>query len=143
LGTVTNQKIPGKKRGHKMKVENKYPITILLLLIFITGCVSVTTGKISLKEDLILNEYATIRRIVIEEAANNGFPTLRSEVKPLEINKWRGKLYFTVKTAAGWDNLTVKIIRKGDNFVVEMVGAATVANPKGAIKAIEARLREL
>lgn len=126
-----------------MKVKNKYSVTILLLLIIITGCVSVTTRKISLREDLILNEYVTIRRIVIEEAANNGFPTLRSEVKPLEINKWRGKLYFTVKTAAGWDNLTVKIKRKGDNFVVEMVGAATVANPKGAIKAIEARLSEL
>jgi hypothetical protein len=126
-----------------MKVKNKYPVTVLLLLIFITGCVSVTTSKMSLREDLILNEYVTIRRIVIEEAANNGFPTLRSEVKPLEINKWKGKLYFTVKTRAGWDNLTVKIKRKGDNFVVEMVGAATVANPKGAIKAIEARLSEL
>jgi len=126
-----------------MKVQNKYPVTVLLLLIFIAGCVSVTTRKMNLREDLILNEYVTIRRIVIEEAANNGFPTLRSEVKPLEINKWKGKLYFTVKTSAGWDNLTVKIKRKGDNFVVEMVGAATVANPKGAIEAIEARLSEL
>jgi len=128
-----------------MKVKNKYPATILVLLICITGCVSLTMGRgeMSLREDLILNEYVKIRGIIIEEAANNGFPTLRSEVKPLEINKWKGKLYFTVKTAAGWDNLTVKIQRKGDNFIVDMIGAATVANPKGAIKAIEARLSEL
>ena len=128
-----------------MKVKNNYPATILVLLICIAGCASLTMGRgeISLREDLILNEYVKIRGIIIEEAASNGFPALRSEVKPLEINKWKGKLYFTVKTAAGWDNLTVKIQRKGDNFVVEMIGAATVANPKGAIKAIEARLSEL
>lgn len=124
-----------------MKLKKKYSTTILLLLIFITGCASV--GKISLREDLILNDYAKIRRIIIEEAANNGFPTVRSEVKPLEINGWKGKLYFTLKTGSGWDNLTVNIKRKGDNFVVEMIGAATVANAKGAIKAIEARLSEL
>jgi hypothetical protein len=99
--------------------------------------------KINLREDLILNDYAKIRRIVIEEAANNGFPTLKSEVKPLEINEWKGKLYFTEKTAAGWDNLTVVFKRKGDTFLIEMVGAATVANPKGAVQSIKARLSEL
>lgn len=126
-----------------MKVKKRYPPTILLLLIFITGCVSLGRGQINLKEDLILNEYAKIRRIIIEEAANNGFPTLRSEVKPLETNGWKGKLYFTVKTEAGWDNLTVNIKRKGDNFVIDMVGAATVANPKGAVEAIKGKLGEL
>jgi len=100
-------------------------------------------GQINLREDLVLNEYVKIRRIIIEEAANNGFPTLRSEVKPLEINGWKGKLYFTLKTEAGWDNLTVNIKRKGENFVIDMVGAATVANVKGAVQAIKARLSEL
>jgi hypothetical protein len=126
-----------------MKTKNRYFIRILPLLIFITGCVSMGRGQINLKEDLILNEYIKIRRIIIEEAANNGFPTLKSEVKPLEINEWKGKLLFTEKTASGWDNLTVKIQRKGDNFVIDMVGAATVANPKGAVQAIKTRLGEL
>ena len=124
-----------------MKVKNKYPTIILLLLIFTIGCA--TTGKMTLREDVVMNKYVTIRKIVIEEAANNGFPTLRSEVKPSKINKWKGKLYFTVWTGLGWDNLTVRIKRKGDNFVVDLVGAATQANPKGAIKAIKARLSEL
>ena len=124
-----------------MKVRNKLSVIILLVLIFTVGCA--TTGKITLREDLVMNKYDVIRKIVIEEAANNGFPTLRSEIKPLEINNWKGKLYFTFKTSAGWDNLTVKIKREGDNFVVDMVGAATKANPKGAIAAIKARLGEL
>jgi hypothetical protein len=100
-------------------------------------------AEIKLREDLILNEYTKIRRIIIEEAANNGFPALRSEVKPLEINGWKGKLYFTLKTEAGWDNLTVNIKRKGDSFAIDLVGAGHVANAKGAIKAIKARLSEL
>ena len=126
-----------------MKIKNRCFTTILLFLIFITGCVSMGRGQINLREDLVLNEYVKIRRIIIEEAANNGFPTIRSEVKPLEINGWKGKLYFTLKTEAGWDNLTVNIKRKGDNFVIDMVGAATVANVKGAVQAIKARLSEL
>ena len=126
-----------------MKIKNGCSTTILLFLIFITGCVSMGRGQINLREDLVLNEYVKIRRIIIEEAVNNGFPTLRSEVKPLEINGWKGKLYFTLKTEAGWDNLTVNIKRKGENFVIDMVGAATVANVKGAVQAIKARLSEL
>ncbi len=126
-----------------MKLKKKYSVTILLLFIFVTGCVSLGRGQLNLREDLVMNDYVKIRRIIIEEAANNGFPTLRSEVKPLEINEWKGKLYFTVKTEAGWDNLTVNIKRKGDNFVIDMIGAATVANPKGAVQAIKARLSEL
>jgi hypothetical protein len=124
-----------------MKIKNKWSTTILLLLIFITGCVSI--AQIKLREDLILNEYAKIRRIIIEEATNNGFPAVRSEVKPLEINGWKGKLYFTLKTEFGWDNLTVNIKRKGDSFAIDMVGAGHVANAKGAIEAIKARLSEL
>jgi hypothetical protein len=116
---------------------------ILLLLLFVIGCVSMGRGKISLREDLILNEYVKIRRIIIEEAAKNGFPTLKSEVKPLEINGWEGKLYFTVKTDAGWDNLTVKFKRKGDKFELDLIAAATVANSKGAVEAIKTRLNEL
>jgi hypothetical protein len=138
-----SQTFSEKEGGRRMKTKSKYSITILLFLILITGCVSMGREKINLREDLILNEYAKIRRIVIEEAANNGFPTLKSEIKPLEINEWKGKLYFTEKTAAGWDNLTVKFKRKGDTFVIDMVGAATVANPKGAVQAIKARLSEL
>ena len=126
-----------------MKVKNRCSATILLLLMFATGCVSMGRGKIDLREDLVLNQYVEIRRIIIEEAANNGFPTLKSEVKPLEINGWDGKLYFTVKTQSGWDNLTAKIKRKGDKFEIELIGAATVANPKGAVEAIKARLSEL
>ena len=126
-----------------MKIKIKCSATMLFLLIFITGCVSMGKGQINLREDLVLIEYVQIRRIIIEEAANNGFPTLRSEVKPIEINGWKGKLYFTLKTEAGWDNLTVNIKRKGDNFVIDMVGAATVANVKGAVQAIKARLNEL
>jgi hypothetical protein len=53
------------------------------------------------------------------------------------------RLYFNVKTEVGWDNLTAKINRKGDKFVIDMIGAATIANPKGAVEAIKARLSEL
>jgi len=126
-----------------MKIKINCFATMLFLLIFIAGCVRMGRGQINLREDLVLNEYVQIRKIIIEEAANNGFPTLKSEVKPLEINGWKGKLYFTLKTEAGWDNLTVNIKRKGDNFVIDMVGAATVANVKGAVKAIKDRLGEL
>jgi hypothetical protein len=142
---VGYQKILETEGGLKMRGKNKYPVAILLLLIFVIGCASLKIGKgeIDLREDLILNEYIKIRRIVIEEAAKNGFPTLKSEVKPLEINGWKGKLYFILKTEAGWDNLTVKFKRKGDKFVIEMVGASTVANAKGAVEGIKARLSEL
>ncbi len=126
-----------------MKAKNRFSATILLFLIFAAGCVSMGRGKIDLREDLVLNQYVEIRRIIIEEAANNGFPTLKSEVKPLEMNGWEGKLYFTVKTQSGWDNLTAKIKRKGDKFEVELIGAATVANPKGAVEAIKTRLSQL
>lgn len=124
-----------------MKLKRELTITILLLLVIIVGCA--TTGNLTLKEDLVTNQYDTIRQIVIEEAAKNGFPTLRSEVKPTELNNWKGKLYFTYFTGLGWDNLTVKIKRKGDKFDVDMVGAATKANVKGAIEGIKTRLGTL
>jgi hypothetical protein len=62
--------------------------------------------------------------------------------KVIRKDAW-AKIVFQRKDR-GWLRLSYcKINRKGDKFVIDMIGAATIANPKGAVEAIKARLSEL
>ncbi|MDD4909911.1 MAG: hypothetical protein PHR44_04440 [Candidatus Omnitrophica bacterium] len=118
-------------------------VVSLMVFMFVSGCATMGSGRFMLRQDLIVNQYDTIKEIVIEEAANNGFSHLVSEVKPSQFNNWRGQLYFALKTPSGTDQLYVKLGKKGDQFSVYMYGAGTRANPDSAIKAITTRLNQL
>ena len=96
-----------------------------------------------LRQDLLVNQYDAIKKIVIEEAANNGFYPFPIEVKPSQFNNWKGQLYFSRATPMGTDQLFVNFKSQGDKISVYMYGAGTKASPDSAIKAITARLSQL
>jgi len=87
--------------------------------------------------------YPEMRRIIIEEAANNGFGTLTSEVKPSQYNDWKGQLFFALVTSNGTDQLFVEFERQANGVGIWIHGAGTRANPESAAKAISARLIRL
>ncbi len=107
------------------------------------GCVTLGSEQLLLKQAVFSSSYAHIKSIVLEEAANNGFSQLTSEVKPSEFNQWKGKMYFALVTPNGTDQLFVEFQRQGDSVSVNIHGAGTRGNPDSAAKAITARLRQL
>lgn len=107
------------------------------------GCVTVGSERLVLKEDTFASKYPSIRQVVIDEAANNGFSTLTSEVKPSEFNAWKGRLFFQLVTPNGTDQLFVDFERKAGGVSVWAHGAGTRGNANSAAKAIAARLRQL
>ena len=79
----------------------------------------------------------------MEEAANNGFGALTSEVKPSEYNDWTGRLFFQLKTSNGTDQLFVDFNRVDTGVNIWIHGAGTRSNPDSAAKAIQARITQL
>lgn|GEM_PF-1217510 len=122
-------------------------LTILGFILFlgasITGCVNIGDERLTLKEDVFATKYSTIKQIVVEEAANNGFSDLTSEVKPSQYNDWKGSLFFQLKTANGTDQLFVDFQKEADGVSVRVHGAGTRGNANSAAKAIAARLSQL
>lgn len=114
-----------------------------LLACLLSACVTVTSQAIPFREGDIEKQYAQIRQIVIEEAANNGYGQPTQEVKPSIHNNWRGILAFRVQTLHGHDNLQVRVERQGSELVLKFVAAGAVANADSAVKAIKARVAQL
>jgi hypothetical protein len=98
--------------------------------------------RISGTESDFERDYPRIREIVIEEAKNNGFPQLASEITPTKANEWKGGLFFTLRTGAGTDNFAVDFYKSGDRVVTYLHGAGTRTQPGGAAKAIVERLNK-
>lgn len=119
-------------------------VAILLILCILTSCVTMGSQRLVLRQNLFTSaNYTSVKQIVVEEAANNGFSQLTSEVRPSEFNGWKGQLYFALVTPNGTDQLFVEFLRQGEGVSVHMHGAGTRANPDSASKAIAARLRQL
>lgn len=118
-------------------------VMVFLVIAFPTACVTIGSQRLILKQDVFAANYESIKKTITEEAANNGFKQLTSQVKPSEFNGWKGQLYFALKTPNGTDQLFVEFQRQGDDVSVYMHGASTRANPDIASKAIAARLRRL
>lgn len=113
---------------------------VLFSLFFLVGCgMKMGDSKLDIKPELVLNKYDTLKAIVIEEANNNGFSQLTSEIKPSKYNEQRGRLFFSLKTPFGTDQLIVDF----DNGNISMSGAGLRSNPESAIKAITFRIKEL
>lgn len=112
------------------------------MVLSITSCVTLGSSRLLVKRDVFATKYESIKTVVLEEAASNGFSQLTSEVKPSQFNGWTGQLYFALKTPNGTDQLFVEFKPQGDNVSVWAHGAGTRANPDSAAKAIEARLRQ-
>lgn len=113
---------------------------VLFLLFFLVGCgMKMGDSKLDIKQELVLNQYDTLKKIVVEEANNNGFNQLTSEIKPSKYNDQRGRLFFSLKTPFGTDQLIVDF----DNGNISMSGAGLRSNPESAIKAITYRIKEL
>jgi hypothetical protein len=115
----------------------------VLVVSLLQGCVTVGSERLVMKEDTFATKYSNIRQIVIEEAANNGFSTLTSEVKPSEFNSWKGRLFFQLVTANGTDQLFVDFEKKAGGVSVWAHGAGTRGNASSAAKAIAARLGQM
>lgn len=115
-------------------------VLFLLSLMFV-GCITTGSAGLRLPDGWMRksSNYEKIRKIVIEEARNNGFSNLTSEIKPTKYNDYKGKLYFLLKTNRGQDQLVVDF----DKDTIMMQGAGTRSNPDSAIKAIKDRIRNL
>lgn len=109
----------------------------------LAGCISTANTKFLVKRDSFNRNYNEIKAIAVQEAANNGFGTLTSEVKPSEYNDWTGRLFFQLKTANGTDQLFVEFRSQDDAVNVWVHGAGTRSNPDSASKAIQARVGKL
>jgi hypothetical protein len=107
------------------------------------GCVAIGNERLVIKEDTFQAKYSTIRQIVIEEAANNGFSTLTSEIKPSEYNNWKGRFFFQLITANGTDQFFVDFKKTPEGISVWTHGAGTRGDASSAAKAIAARLGQL
>jgi hypothetical protein len=107
------------------------------------GCISVGNQRLVIKEDTFEAKYPAIKQIVTEEAANNGFGELTSEIKPSQYNNWKGRFFFQLKTVNGTDQLFVDFKKEPDGISVWVHGAGTRGDANGASKAIAARLSQL
>jgi hypothetical protein len=116
---------------------------IMAVVLSLSGCVTIGRGAVVFSRGLQPAEYESIKKIVVEEAANNGFRELTSEVKPSEFNNWKGQLFFSLKTPNGTDQLFVEFERQASGVVMKMHGAGTRSNPDSAIKAIASRVKPL
>ncbi len=115
----------------------------IFIVALVQGCVTVGNERLVMKENTFASKYSSIKQIVIEEAANNGFGTLTSEVKPSQYNDWKGRLFFQLVTANGTDQLFVDFEKKAEGISVRTHGAGTRGNASSATKAIAARLGQL
>jgi len=99
--------------------------------------------RFAMKANTFVANYPKIKKIIVEEAANNGFGALTSEVKPSEYNNFEGRLFFQLKTTNGMDQLFADFKRTENGVNIWIHGGGTRANPDSAAKAIEARLKHL
>lgn len=119
---------------------------VLLVLVFVIfgiglpGCMSMSYHPLAMQRSTFIAEYDSIRRMVIEEATRNGF-TLTTETRPSEYNGWKARFYFTAKTRDGEDQLFVDFWMDGEKVVTNMRGVGLRADPRAAIKGINARLQ--
>ena len=126
----------------KHQLYRVFGLMLLLAVVLVaTGCGTMGVARFTLGPDLFDdNQYETIRKIVIEEAASNGFSRLTSELKPSKYNNWKGELYFKTETIYGVDQLTVEFKKVEEGICVYIHGAGIKANAESAEKAITARL---
>ena len=115
----------------------------ILIALTLQGCVTMGSQRFALKPETITSNYAQVKQIVLEEAANNGFKELTSEIRPSEYNGYEGRLFFQLKTPAGTDQLFVDFKKTDVGVSVNVHGAGTRSNPDSAAKAIQARLSRL
>jgi hypothetical protein len=124
---------------------------VLLLVVMSSGCgidlimnMHYNGGTdVTIKQAIFEKKYNTVRKIILDAAAENGFSQLTSEIKPSAHNDWKGKIYFALKTLSGTDQLEVEFTRKDNLMSIHMFGCGTRSNPDSAIKEIETRLRTL
>ncbi len=112
----------------------------VLAVPFVAGCVTAGSQSLTFREDSFVSQYDQIRQVLIEEARNNGFGALQQEVKPSELNGWKGLFYFTARTPYGEDNLTVKLERVGGRLEINVIAGAMRASADGFLRAINSRL---
>lgn len=114
-----------------------------LIAVTLQACVTMGSQRFTMRTETFATNYPKIKKIVVEEAANNGFSELTSEVKPSRYNDYEGQLFFQLKTGNGTDQLFVEFKKVENGVAVNVHGGGTRANPASAAKAIEARLKEL
>jgi hypothetical protein len=130
-------------KNKKLTISTIMALCLTGIALITQGCISVGNQRLVIKEDTFQAKYATIKQIVVEEAANNGFSTLTSEVKPSQYNDWKGRLFFQLKTVHGTDQLFVDFKKTPEGITVWTHGAGTRGDASSASKAIAARLGQL
>ncbi len=115
----------------------------IFIILFFQGCMTLGSERFVINSDTFSNKYSTIKQVVVQEAANNGFSELTAEIKPSEFNDWKGSLFFQLKTGNGTDQLFVEFAKANGGISVYTHGAGTRANANSAAKAIKARLSQL
>lgn len=115
---------------------------MFVLTIVLHACATMANSQFIIKETTFSANYLRIKKIVIEEAANNGFRELTSEIRPSQFNDWNGQLFFSLVTPNGTDQLFVEFEKKNNGINVWIHGAGTRSNPNSAAKAIQASLKK-
>lgn len=124
--------------------RSRYLGIVSPLLLLVVGCgITVAHQRLLLPQDLVDSKYEAVRTVILEEAANNGFGTPASEIKPSKYNEYKGRIYFRLVTGAGTDQLTVELEPEDGKVSVYVHGAGTKGDADGAVKAITERLEQL
>lgn len=118
-------------------------LTVVLLVVTLQACVSMSSQQFAIKPEVFNANFAQIRQIIIEEAANNGYPQLSSEIKPSEYNNYEGKMLFMLNNGMGTDSFVAEFKRANGGIAVWVHGVGAKTNPESAAMAIEARLKKL
>ena len=124
---------------------NRVVISVLMIML-ISGCGTFKTATVYVAEDQFMKKYELIRKVVQEEAVNNGWNQLNeqnSEVKPSPYNNWEGEILYRLKTVHGIDTLRVQFQKRGKEIRVYMLGTGMQANGESAVKAIVSKLQQL
>ncbi len=92
-------------------------VVAIYIIFFISGCITVGSQRLLLSQDVTFEQYDKLKRIVVEEAALNGFSELTSEIKPSKHNEWQGQFYFKLETPHGTDQLFVELSSKNNRIL--------------------------
>lgn len=115
-------------------------LAIIGALTMLTGCANqVGHHCITMLDNRGITYHDKIKRIAIEEAANNGFEGVGLYVKPTKRNNWTGELKLVHKRSADTDWLSLEF----EKNMICFRGIALEAKTKEAVSAIKDRLSHL
>ena len=124
-------------------------MAVMAVMTMTAGCAGLPKGPptcVEMQNNLAITEFDTIKKIVLEEAQNNGVTDMNGQfdpprfVKPSKFNNWKGEIVYTA--FQGPPKLEVKFDKNVICFR-EYNTITRAAGAKNAIAAIQDRLQDV